>query len=144
VILAALITAAMAAQPATYMNAHGYWLQVEATAYSPLDSMTRDDENNPRRLTATGISALRRPYGIAADPTALPYGTRIIIPTGYGYLDRSESEARVFTVDDTGSIVKWLTRHDGVIAIDLRYISVSSAIRFGRKTIWVFVIAEPL
>ena len=32
----------------------GRWVEVILTAYSPMDSFTRDDTNNPQRLTSTG------------------------------------------------------------------------------------------
>jgi 3D (Asp-Asp-Asp) domain-containing protein len=143
-----LVLARCAAE--TYMGATGYWLEVQATAYSPLDAFTRDDIGNPSRRTANGTRTNRVPYGIAADPSYLPYGTRIIVPHGFGYLDRArpmdsaQPEARVFTVDDTGSIITERTRATGLVHLDLRFISVLSAQRFGSKRIAVFVILEPL
>lgn len=117
----------------------GRWVEVILTAYSPLDKFTRDDTNNPQRLTSTGKATALVPYGIAADPRSLPYGTRILIPPGLGYLDRSRPQARTFIVDDTGSAIRENTRRSGVIHLDLRYIGVPDALRFGRKRAWVFV-----
>lgn len=141
---ALIVAAACGSLPAeTYMNARGYWLQVVATAYSPLDEFTRDDENNPERRTASGVRTAARPYGIAAPLKSLPIGTRIIIPEGYGYLDRSSAGARVFTVDDTGGIIRQRTLDTGIVHLDLRYRSIAAARAFGSKTMPVFVITDP-
>jgi hypothetical protein len=39
----------------------GYWVEVVATAYSPLDEFTRDDVGNPDRLTANRRSSIVHP-----------------------------------------------------------------------------------
>ena len=132
----------------TYLGATGYWIEAEVTAYSPLDAFTRDDIGNPSRRTANGTRTKIVPYGVAADPRYLPYGTRLIVPEGYGYLDRLRpvggDGARIFTVDDTGPMIVERTRVTGRIALDLRFIGVTAALRFGRKTMPIFVIIDPL
>jgi len=120
----------------------GRWVEVVLTAYSPLDAFTRNDEGNPRRLTATGVPTGRVPYGVATDPQALPYGTRIWIPPETGYLPETFPVERVFTVDDTGSIPRRRTRSTGVPHLDLRYKSVESAQRFGTRRAWVFIVED--
>jgi len=117
----------------------GRWVYAVLTAYSPLDEFTRDDVNNPDRLTATGAKTEQVPYNVAADPRSLPYGTRLFIPIGLGYLDQSRPDARTFVVDDTGAVVKHRTRRTGTLHLDLRFKSVESAVIFGTKRAWVFV-----
>jgi 3D (Asp-Asp-Asp) domain-containing protein len=125
-----------------YQGWAGRWVTVVATAYSPLDGFTRDDQNNPRRLTATGVSTLGRPYGIAVDPRAIPFGTRLVIPAGNGYLDRLYPDDRLFIADDTGPLITNATRDTGVVHIDLRYIGVDDALRFGVRRFRVFIITD--
>jgi 3D (Asp-Asp-Asp) domain-containing protein len=94
-------------------------------------------------LTADGTDVRSQPYGIAADPTRLPYGTRIWIPLGIGYLDnqRPSDEQRQFTVDDTGGIIRRRTRATGRIHLDLRFRQHRNAQRFGVQTttVWVWI-----
>jgi len=118
----------------------GQWREAVLTAYSPLDDLTRDDNGNPHRLTSTGVRTASVPYGVAADPSALPYGTRVLVPAGLGYLDASRAGDRVFTVDDTGPIVRRRTRATGVLHLDLRFRSVASALAFGVRRAWVLVL----
>ncbi len=117
----------------------GRWVEAVLTAYSPLDEFTRDDVNNPDRLTATGVKTATVPYGVAADPRSLPFGSRVYIPVGLGYLDQSRPEDRSFTADDTGSRVKRNTRRTKVLHLDLRFKSVESAVAFGVKRAFVFI-----
>jgi 3D (Asp-Asp-Asp) domain-containing protein len=60
--------------------------------------------------------------GVAADPAVLPYGTVVYIP-GVGYR----------TVDDTGSAMKKSWRRKGELHLDLRFLTVSQALRWGIK-----------
>jgi 3D (Asp-Asp-Asp) domain-containing protein len=141
-LLLLLLTCAGAHEVAYPAPMRGRWVEVVLTAYSPLDRFTRNDEGNPRRLTATGVATGRVPYGVATDPQSLPYGTRIWIPPETGYLPETFPVERVFTVDDTGSIPRRRTRQTGTLHLDLRYKSVESAQRFGTRRAWVFVIEE--
>ncbi len=117
----------------------GRWVEAVLTAYSPLDDHTRDDVNNPDRLTSTGKRTADVPYGVAADPRSVPYGAQVYIPVGLGYLDESRPTARCFCCDDTGSVIKRRTRRTGVLHIDLRFKSVESAIVFGTKKAWIYI-----
>ncbi len=136
-LLVALTVAANAASVDTAPG--GRWVEAVLTAYSPLDDFTRDDVNNPQRLTATGAKTESVPYNVAADPRTLPFGSRIYIPTGLGYLDESRPSARSFIVDDTGSVVRRKTRRSGILHLDLRFKSVESAVMFGTKKALVFI-----
>lgn len=132
-----LLLSLLAAIPA----AEGRWVEAVLTAYSPLDDYTRDDEHNPLRLTATGVRTGEVPYGVAADPRALPFGSLVYIPRGLGYLDQSRPTDRTFAVDDTGSILKRRTRSTGILHLDLRYRSVVSAIQFGTQRALVYIVS---
>lgn len=74
------------------------------TAYCPC---TRCCGRDAAGTTSIGKSAWRP--GIAADPRAIPYGTRVFVP-GYGS----------FMVDDTGSAMRRSWRNDGKIHLDIR------------------------
>jgi 3D (Asp-Asp-Asp) domain-containing protein len=120
----------------------GEWREIEATltAYCPCSICCGV---RAAGLTADGTSVDRQPYGIAADPKRLPYGTRLWIPPGLGYLDhqRPTDEQRQFTVDDTGGIIRRRTRATGRIHLDVRFRQHGNAVRFGIKTatVWVWI-----
>ncbi len=63
---------------------------------------------------------------------------------GVGYLDRSRKtdDDRQFTVDDTGGYLRTQTRRTDVVHIDLRFKYHSSAKRFGRRLITIYVWKE--
>ncbi len=131
----------------------GRWMDVRATAYSPLDPQDSDYRRTkgPRwvHITADGETDVRiEPYGIAVPRRThtgpiLPYGTQVYIPTGYGYLDRSRPEARTFTVDDTGAAITRRTRNTGIVYVDLRFRTPESAREWagplGYRDIRIFV-----
>jgi 3D (Asp-Asp-Asp) domain-containing protein len=124
----------------------GRWLTVRATAYSPHDSLDGSYHATKgerwRWITADGQTDVRKqPYGIAvprltAGRPAWPYGTRVLIPTGQGYLDQSRPDERLFTVDDTGGAIRGKTERSGVLHIDLRFRTESSARAFGGDAGW--------
>ncbi len=118
----------------------GEWVATEAvlTAYCPCSYCCG---HRAAGITADGTDTRSTPYGIAADPERLPYGTSAYIPTGAGYLDhqRSDDSGRVFLVDDTGGTVRRNTRRTGTIYLDLRFVQHRSAVRFGVKTATVYV-----
>jgi 3D (Asp-Asp-Asp) domain-containing protein len=78
-------------------------IRVTTTCYVPVREQCNDDPEH----TAIGAPAFTT-YGIAADPSALPYGTVMRIP-GYGE----------FKVDDTGKAMRkdW---QRGIVHLDLR------------------------
>ncbi|MBN2713507.1 MAG: 3D domain-containing protein, partial [Planctomycetes bacterium] len=76
--------------------------------------------------TSTGTSAWTR--GLAADPSAIPYGTYVFVP-GYGYA----------SVDDTGGAMRRVWRTKGMIHIDLRMNYHWQARQWGRKVLKVKV-----
>ena len=103
-------------EPADYSNdgsSYAAVMAMEATAYLPTDG-------NGAGITAMGIPAT---YGVAAvDPRVIPLGSRLYIP-GYG-----EALAA-----DTGGAINGYK-------IDLCMESYDEAMRFGRRTITVYVL----
>jgi 3D (Asp-Asp-Asp) domain-containing protein len=90
-------------------------LEMEATAYTPFD----DGQSG---ITFSGIPAKR---GIVAvDPRVIPLGTRVYVP-GYG----------VALAADTGGAIKGSK-------IDLCIEDYNEAMRFGRRKVEVYILAE--
>ena len=90
-------------------------LVMEATAYTPFD----DGQSG---ITASGIPARRGI--IAVDPRVIPLGTRVYV-MGYGPA----------LAADTGGAIKGAR-------IDLCIEDYNDAIRFGRRTVEVYILAE--
>lgn len=137
-----------------YQGHKGRWVDVRATAYSPHDAVDSEyhaTKGKWRWKTADGTTDVRKvPYGVAVpridgEPW-LPYGSRVIIPAGHGYVDRSRRQDRVFSVDDTGGRISQRTRKDGIIYLDLRWKHTESALQWagplGYRTLRIFVIEE--
>jgi len=92
-----------------------YAIDMNASAYTPYDEGCNG-------ITATGVKAR---YGIAAvDTNVIPFGTQLYIP-GYGFA----------VAADRGGAIKGNK-------IDLCYESLSDALKFGRKNLTVYVLAE--
>ena len=136
----------------------GHWIEVAATAYTPtnaIDSVYHAAKGTRWRwILADGhTNAKRTPYGVAVKLTqggdgrwrpALPFGTRLYVPVGSGYLDRSRPESRVFPIDDGSASSQYDAHVDGRMHIDLRWIDTGDAIRWsgdeGHRMLRVFVI----
>ena len=124
----------------------GRWVTVRATAYSPHDAIDGSYHATKgerwRWITADGRTDVRHtPYGIAVPRLAggrpaWPYGTRVMIPAGQGYLDQSQPSERLFTVDDCGGAIRSKTERSGVLHIDLRFRLESSARQFAGPAGW--------
>lgn len=93
-------------------------MRMLVTAYCPC---TLCCGPNAAGKTSTGKDAYRH-EGVAADPTAIPYGTRLTIPT---------VGSRV--VDDTGAAMRRSWRSQRIYHLDLRFKSHEEARRWGRK-----------
>lgn len=127
----------------------GRWVKARLSAYSPHDRIdaayhaTKGDRW--RWITADARTDVRAvPYGIAA-PSSIPFGRRIFVPVGLSYLDHSRSapHQRVFTVDDRGAAIEGgIQSGGGILRLDLRYRTEYSALAFGVKEAWVFVIQD--
>lgn len=142
-----LLTGVIHAQETiTYGPWQGYWQKARLSAYSPHDALDWEYHATKgerwRWITADGTTDTRvSSYGIAA-PSRYRFGQRMFIPTGIGYLDQSRGDAhsRVFTVDDRGSAIESGSKHESRLWLDLRYRTEHSALAFGVKEAWVFVI----
>ena len=119
------------------------WVTVMAliTAYQPDHDCAVNEMGTPSHLTATRCSTDTHPYGIAADPSLLPYGTSIIVPD---YLDHRYPD-RAWQVDDTGGALRQSTKGHGIVHLDLRYRTLWSALKHGKcwSEIWVDITGWP-
>jgi 3D (Asp-Asp-Asp) domain-containing protein len=111
----------------------------EVTAYCPCSICCAGTADG---VTADGTRTDRVPYGLAADPLVVPYGTLVYLPLGHGALDRVRMDNRFFRVDDTGGSVVTEGREKGIIRLDLRVKEHWWAKKFGRKLMTVYVVPE--
>ncbi len=111
-----------------------WWIRATVTGYSPHDAIDSGHASTQDTKTATMRDWRTHPYGLAADPKILPYGTYIQVP---GYLEKSEPNT-AWMVDDTGGSMRKSWRR-GIIHIDVRFKTESSARKFGKKNISVLV-----
>lgn len=132
----------------------GHWENVVATAYSPHDPIDgkyhASKGDRWRWITADGETDVREtPYGIAVPVERtkagnlrplIPFGTKVIIPVGQGYLDESRPNNRVFQIDDTGNGKEYFKHKNGMLHIDLRYKQHEWALKWGEKQIKVFIV----
>lgn len=142
-ILILLILALTSYASETYQGFTGYWLKVNATAYSPhdpLDGHYRATKGKWLHKTADGITDVRTtPYGVAVPSTngipTIEYGTKIIIP---------DVSNKILKVDDTGAAIRRITKETGILTIDIRFKTTKDAIKWvgdiGRKQIKVFIV----
>ena len=96
-------------------NQGGYYLTVEATAYSY-------NEAGLSNYTADGTNLVNEPNVIAVDPSVIPLGSYVEIP-GYG----------IFRAADTGGAI-YGNR------IDVHLVNLSDVYNFGRRTITIRVL----
>lgn len=96
-------------------NQGGYYLTVEATAYSY-------NEAGLSNYTADGTNLVSEPNVIAVDPSVIPLGSYVEIP-GYG----------IFRAADTGGAI-YGNR------IDVHLVNLSDVYNFGRRTITIRVL----
>ena len=131
----------------------GRWVTVIATGYSPKDKIDKNHPHCKDDFTASMTRISKNPYAVAIPmsrdirgrssvPVIADYGTKMYIPTGYGYLDNSRPEDRIFTCDDTGGVINSRTRRTGIPHIDLRFKTEAAAKKFGKKRIEVFIYDE--
>lgn len=140
----------------------GKWINVVATAYSPydpIDGKYHATKGKWRWITADGRTNVKKtPYGIAV-PLArkngkklnkpwYSFGTKVIIPIGYDYLDKKRANERIFSIDDVGDGKEYAPTKFGKLHIDLRFMSHDSAIEWagpeGYREIRVFLIEEEI
>ena len=100
---------------ASSSSQNGYYLTVEATAYSY-------NEAGLSNYTADGTNLVNEPNVIAVDPSVIPLGSYVEIP-GYG----------VFRAADTGGAI-YGNR------IDVHLVNLNDVYNFGRRTITIRVL----
>jgi 3D (Asp-Asp-Asp) domain-containing protein len=107
------------------------WMLVPAviTAYQPDVDCAVDAAGRPTHRTSTRVSTDAHPYGIAADPGLLPYGTPVMVPE---YLDLRFPD-KAWQIDDTGGALRRDAGEIGIVHLDLRYRTVHSAVKTGRR-----------
>lgn len=110
------------------------WMLVPAliTAYTDHDpDAPLGTDGKPLRQTAwrQRDTALAHPYGVAADPKLIPYGSQVLVDEymGVSYPDRA------WEVDDTGGRMRQNNRHYFVVHLDLRYRTRTSALKQGKE-----------
>jgi 3D (Asp-Asp-Asp) domain-containing protein len=111
-----------------------WWIRATVTGYSPHDAIDSGHASTRDTKTATMRDWRTNPYGLAADPRIIPYGTYVRVP---GYLEKSEPNT-AWEVDDTGGNMRKSWRR-GIIHIDVRFRTEGSAQKFGKKNISVLV-----
>lgn|GEM_PF-2661552 len=143
-----------------YQGWTGRWVIVDTTAYTPHDPEDRDHWSTQDQITANGRDWEQFPYGIAVPmkagasgrrevPLLVALGTKVIIPVGYGYLDRirPKPEDRLFLADDTGGRISTLSANAAergqALTIDLRFRDIDTARKWGRRRIQVFICDAP-
>ena len=112
----------------------GRWTMAEVTSYCPCALCCGMHD----RTTANNTNTDAVPYAFASD-RSLPFGARIYVPIGLGLLDRVRASDRWFAVDDRGGALDTEARRYGVLRLDLRVRDHAWAVRFGRRTVPVFV-----
>lgn len=135
---------------ASTVAAEGYWTRAIVTAYSPHDAIDSEyhlTKGKDRWHTASMVDVRNRPYGVAVPHDGrgrplVPYGAWIFIPGGYGYLDESRADDRWFQADDTGGLITANTKDSNTLHLDLRFRTEYSALKFGRKEMYVYVLVD--
>ncbi|MDO8582223.1 MAG: hypothetical protein Q7S16_05125 [bacterium] len=100
---------------------------VLSTAYCPCELCCGDSADGE---TSIGDDAFVID-GVAADPRALPYRTRISIPS-----------IGVREVDDTGGALRRAWRERGQYHIDLRFATHDEALEWGRQIVTVTILSH--
>jgi 3D (Asp-Asp-Asp) domain-containing protein len=126
----------MLAVAADLRAAEGRWVMAEVTAYCPCSLCCGEFADG---RTANNTRVDRTPYNFAAD-RSLPLGARVFVPVGLGVLDRVRDADRWFSVDDRGGALDTEARRYGVLRLDLRVRDHWWAVRFGRRSLPVFVV----
>jgi 3D (Asp-Asp-Asp) domain-containing protein len=115
-------------------EANWWYVRATVTAYSPHDKIDSGHASTKDTKTSTMVDWRTSPYGIAADPRAIPYNTHIYVP---GYVEKLHPYTS-HPVDDTGGRMRGAWRK-GVLHIDLRYKTEYSASLWGKKQMDVLV-----
>ncbi len=112
-----------------------WWVKATVTGYSPYDKRDAGRPDTQDTKTSTMRDWREHPYGIAADPRIIPYGSFIHVP---GYLPK-KAPYTAWEVDDTGGDLRQDWEDKRVIHIDLRYQTEWSANQFGRRRMNILI-----
>ena len=117
----------------------GRWVLAKVTAYTPWDAIDKDSGFQDG-FTSTMKDTREHPYGIAADPSAIPYGTKIYVPGYYESIlnNKTTKPVDMPEVDDTGGAMRKSWR-SGVLHLDVRYRTTEAARNWGSKRMKVFI-----
>lgn len=116
-----------------------WWVRATVTGYSPRDAIDAGHPSTADTKTSTMKDWRTHPYGIAADPRIIPYGTAVHVP---GYLEKSYPW-QAWEVDDTGGGMRRSWRR-GIVHLDVRFKTTTSAKNFGKRNIDVLVCVEDM
>ena len=114
------------------VSSHGEWMTVVAllTAYTDHDAdAPTGRDGKPLRLTSTQTDTVATPYGVAADPKLIPYGTQVMLDE---YMAVSYPD-KAWEVDDTGGKMRQNNRRYFIVHLDLRYRTRGSALKRGKE-----------
>lgn len=121
----------------------GRWVHAKVTAYTPwdvIDSNSGYQDGYTSIMVNTSSTNPNNIYGIAADPRAIPYGTKVYVP-GYWESIRNNKNSiptKMTVIDDTGGALR-RSYDRGIIHIDVRYRTEQAARNWGVKWMKVFV-----
>jgi 3D (Asp-Asp-Asp) domain-containing protein len=121
----------------------GRWIKAKVTAYTPwdeIDSNSGYQDGYTSTMVDTQSTDPNKIYGIAADPRAIPYGTKVYVPGYWESLQNNKISVptKMTIVDDTGGKLRqsW---NDGILHIDIRYRTNKAAKNWGVKHIEIFI-----
>ena len=116
------------------------WMAVPAlvTAYTDHDpDAPLGADGEPLRQTAwKQRSTVTHPYGVAADPKLVPYGSKVLLPE---YMATSFPD-RAWEIEDTGGALRKSRREHFIVHLDLRYRTTYSAMKQGKQ--WMDITVE--
>ena len=129
-----LVVGSIPTERTAFVESSWWRIKCTVTGYSPHDAIDSGHASTKDTKTSTMRDWRTHPYGLAADPRILPYGTYIQVPE---YLEKSEPNT-AWKVDDTGGSMRRSWRQ-GIIHIDVRFKTEHSARMFGKKQMDVLV-----
>lgn len=125
-----------------FAESNGKWVRALVTAYTPWD-VADSDSGYQDGFTSTMVDTRslnpNHIYGVAADPRAVPYGTKIYIPEYWESLQSNKNSIPTkIVVDDTGGAMRnsW---DNGILHFDVRYRTTKAAKRWGKRWMMVYI-----
>jgi len=125
-----------------YNQPSGRWVWAKVTAYTPWDEIDANSgyqDGYTAIMVDTQSGNPNEMYGIAADPRAIPYGTRVYVPEYWESLQNNKNSIPTrIIVDDTGGAMRQSWDH-GELHIDVRYRTKDAARKWGVKHMKIFI-----